>query len=297
MATVVVAGATGFIGKRLCELLKEEGWTVLRLVREGQPGDLVWDGSSAGDWEEGMDGADAVINLAGAPITLSWTDENRKLIRDSRTQSAEALARAILKASSPPKVWVNSSAIGFYGDRGDELVTEDTAAGTGFLSEICVAWEEAAERWELPATRLVLMRTGVVLGKGGGAFEPLLGLAKAFLGGAAGDGRQWMPWISLEDLCRMYVFALDEERVNGPINGVAPEPARNVELMASLRKALGRPWAPSAPEFALNLASKVGGPDPSMLLDSMRVVPRRAKSLGFTWKDKDLDVLLVSLVA
>ncbi|RYG47527.1 TIGR01777 family protein [bacterium] len=297
MATVVVAGATGFIGKRLCDHLKETGWNVLRLVRDGQEGELHWDGIAPGDWEKGLEGAAAVINLAGAPITLPWTEENRELIRDSRTQSAEAIARAILKAESPPEVWVNSSAVGFYGDRGDELITEEAPAGTEFLSEVCVAWEEAAARWELPKTRLVLMRTGVVLGRGGGAFEPLLSLSKAFLGGAAGDGRQWMPWISLDDMCRMYAFALDEEKAEGPLNGVAPEPVRNADLMASVRKALGRPWAPSAPEFALNLASKVGGPDPSMLLDSMRVVPRRAKTLGFTWKDRDLDALVAKLVA
>lgn len=297
MATVIVAGATGFIGNRLCSMLEEAGWTVRRLVRKirKEGSDLLWDGASGGDWEAALDGADAVLNLAGAPITLPWTDANRRLIRDSRVQSTEAIGRAIVKAEHPPKVWVNSSAVGYYGDRGDEILEESSGPGEGFMAEICVAWEEAIRRWDSPRTRIAWIRTGVVLGPGGGAFDPLLKLSKAFLGGAAGDGRQWVPWISLDDICRLYLFAIENESVDGPLNGSAPTPVRNGDLAASIRRSVGRPWSPPAPAFALSLVGHLGGPDPFMLLASLRAVPKRPGALGFEWRERDLDALVARL--
>ncbi|CAN5657551.1 TIGR01777 family oxidoreductase [soil metagenome] len=296
MRKVIIAGATGFIGRRLCELLCEDGWSVQRLVRSS-PGtsDLLWDGATGGEWEKGVDGSDAIINLSGAPITLPWNEMNRQLIRDSRVQSTEAIGRAITKAKSPPRVWINSSAVGYYGDRGDERLDESSDPGTGFLSEICTAWEEAIRRWDTPDTRTAWIRTGVALGSGGGAFEPLLKLAKAFIGGAAGTGRQWVPWISLDDLCRLYCFALRMESVQGPLNGNTPEPVRNSELMAKIRQAVGRPWAPPAPFFALKALGLLGGPDPSMLVASLRAIPKRPEEFGFEWKDRNLDELAFRL--
>lgn len=300
MGKVVVGGAAGFIGKALVRRCREDGDEVVALVRSPQTFEAgirpaIWDGKSPGAWAEELEGARAVVNLAGVPVTLKWTEENRRRIVESRVQSAQAIGEAIRACAKPPKVWVNASAVGFYGDRGDEVLTERSTPGTGFLADVCRRWEAAVEECETPGTRKVWIRTGVVLGRGGGAFEPLAKLTRLFLGGAAGDGAQWMPWIHLEDLVDLYRWCFEAD-VAGPVNGSAPEPARNRDFLAALRQAAHRPWSPPVPALALSLVGHLFGPDPSVLLDSDRVIPELALSQGFEFRHRNLGETLRELV-
>jgi uncharacterized protein (TIGR01777 family) len=285
--SVLLFGGTGFIGNRLIPHLESEGWRVTSLKR----GEQGWDGKSRGAWESNLDTADAVINLAGAPVTLPWTPKNRQLITDSRVNSTSVIAEVLASRSLRPAVWLNASAVGYYGDRGDEVLHEASPAGTGFLADVCVAWEDALFQPALGGVRRVAVRTGIVLGPGGGALEPLAKLAKIGLGGAAGSGRQWMPWIHIEDHVRMVAFALNHA-IDGPMNAVGPNPATNSDFAAHLRRAVGVPVGLPAPAFGLELVGRLGGPDPHIMLDSTRAVPTGAVRSGFQFKFNDLSAAL-----
>jgi uncharacterized protein (TIGR01777 family) len=292
MAKVVIAGGTGFIGKAVARQLKRDDFEPVTLGR-GLSADVVWDAATLGDWTKALEGAEGVINLTGSPITEPWTTENRKKILESRIGSTNVLAEAIRRANRPPAVWINASAIGFYGDRGDELLTETSSAGSGFLSEVCQAWETALFDGESPAVRAAV-RIGIVLGRDGGALGPLVPLTRAFLGGAQGDGSQWMSWILDSDLAWAFSHIV-RRRESGVWNGVGPQPVRNRDFMHALRSQLGRPWSPPAPKFALEVAAKLGGPDPSVLLSSMRVVPQRLLDAGALFTGRDLKQTLANL--
>ena len=287
MRSVLLFGGTGFIGNRLIPHLASEGWRVTSLKR----GEQGWDGKSRGAWESNLEGIDAVINLAGAPVTMPWTHRNRQLITDSRVDSTKAIAAAIADRSVRPPVWLNASAVGYYGNRGDEVLREASDPGTGFLAEVCVAWENAFFQPELEGVRRVALRTGIVVGPGGGALEPLAKLARIGLGGAAGSGRQWMPWIHIEDHVRMVSFVLNHS-IDGPVNAVGPSPATNSDFAAHLRRAVGVPIGLPAPAFGLELVGKLGGPDPHIMLDSTRAVPTVAVRAGFQFKFNDLSAAL-----
>ncbi len=288
---IVIAGASGFIGHHLSSRILDSH-ELIQLVRSGTG--VHWDGKTLGPWAKELDGADVVINLAGAPVTLPWTQTNKKLILESRTFPTAVIAEAINLAQKPPKVWINGSAVGYYGNRADEILDELSAVGNGFLPETCAQWENAAGK--PPNTRLIFLRTGVVLGTDGGALVPLLRLTSAFLGGAVGSGKQWMPWIHVDDLVSMMFWAI-ENNISGPINGTAPNPVTNADFMTTLRKVVGRPWAPPTPAFGLKLVNKVGGPDPSVLLDSTRAIPKQALDKGFKFEFEDLLPALQDLLA
>lgn len=278
---VVIAGGTGWIGGALAAELRAAGAEVYVLTREpGGEFELEWDARTPGPWAEHLEDALAVVNLVGAPITMKWTKENRKEILESRTRSTEAIGLALTKTRRPPGVWINGSATGIYGHREDEILTEVSEPGDGFLADVCLAWEGAFEAFAVPGVRRVRIRTGVVLGPDGGALDKWELLAKLFLGGAQGKGEQWVPWIHLDDLVGLFMWAIEGE-AEGVYNGVAPEPVRNRELMRLIRQALHRPWAPPAPRWALGLVGKLGGPDPDILLDSVRARPERAIMEGF----------------
>lgn len=261
---VVVTGASGLIGRRLMKALAEDGHTVRPLsVRTG-------------NWEA-LDGMDAVVHLAGEPVAQRWTEDVKRRIRESRVAGTENLVRAMSQIETGPRVLVCASAIGYYGDRGDEVLTEDSAPGTGFLPEVCVAWEKAAQAAEAFGVRVVRVRIGVVLDAAAGALAKMLPPFRMGLGGRVGSGRQWMSWIHVEDLVGLIRFALAEQ-VRGAINGVAPNPVTNAEFTKALGAELHRPAIFPVPGLALRA---VFGEMAEVLMGSQRVLPKAAAGYPF----------------
>lgn len=293
MSKVVVAGGSGLIGRELTARLKGLGYEVVVLSRSGkapkEARGVMWDAETVGPWREELEGAAAVINLVGSSIAVKWTKESKLEILESRLHSTKAIGMAIALCESRPPVWVNMSAIGFYGDRGSEELSEASQPGArrDFLVDTCVAWEAALDEVQLEGVRKVILRSGTVLGKEGGAFPQLLNLTKWFLGGHVGPGTQYMSWIHIKDLCGLIIFAVEND-VSGPINGTSPQSVTNRFFMGALRGILRRPWAPPVPAFALTIANWFGAPDPSLLLYSQRVVPSVALENGFSFEFDDL---------
>ena len=293
---IVVAGASGFLGRALVAALR--GDEVVALVRNGEPvagaKPVSWNGLNMGRWADEIDGADAVVNFSGSPVTERWTAENMKKIKASRVQSTYLIGQAIDGAERPPKVWVNASAVGYYGSRGAEMLDESSANGTGFLADVCHAWEQALMQEGLPDTRRVALRTGIVLGKGG-ALKPLLKAAKLCFGGPQGDGHQWMPWIHVDDHAAMVRWLLDHD-VSGPVNACGPAPCLNSTFMETLRVVVGRPFGLPTPALALELVGKIKGPEPEVVLASDRAVPKVAQDAGFKWQHPALEEALRSIL-
>jgi uncharacterized protein len=284
---VVVAGGTGYIGGALVPELAGAGHEVVVLTRGGTAAPagaraVTWDGRSAGGaWAGELRGAGAVVNLAGANIGAGrWTEARKQELVQSRVETSGALVDAIgaLEAPDRPKALVSASGIDYYGDRGDEVVTEESAPGDTFLAQLCVQWEAAARRAEAHGARVVLMRTSFVVGRGAPALDKLTLPFKLFAGGPIGTGRQWFPWIHLADTTGMYRWAIENERVSGPLNLTAPDVRRQRDFAAEVGRAMGRPsWAP-APGFALRL---VLGQQAELILGGRRAAPRRPLELGY----------------
>lgn len=258
---------------------------------------VSWDAEHDGDWTTVVDGAEAVVNLVGEPINQRWSESARRSIMGSRVNSTRAVGRAIEAASKPPRIWVNASATGYYGNRGDEWLSEDSGPGNAseFLVETCLAWEAALHDASTPRTGKAALRIGLVLGAGGGMLEVLTKLTKGFLGGQVASGQMWMPWVHVEDLARAAVFAVERD-LQGPINGSASGPVTNGELMAQLRARLRRPWSPPAPEFAIRLAGSLGIVEPALVLTSARVRPDRLIREGFDFSFPSLEEALADLL-
>jgi hypothetical protein len=296
----VVAGGSGFIGAELLKQLKTGGYETVVLSRSSKSVEsadrvAVWDAESVGDWAKELEGADAVFNLAGSSILSKWTPEQKQRILDSRVNSTEAIGKAIQQCQVAPKAWLNGSAVGYYGNTGDHEVSEGSAPGDDFLARVCKKWEKAIDRFDLPETRQSKVRIGFVLGENGGAMKALLPLTKAFLGGAVGSGRQFVPWIHIEDLARLMVWTAESD-IEGAVNGVAPNPVRNADFMARLRSHAGRPPAPPAPMFMLRLAEKLGGPPAEVVASGQRAVPFIPLGRGFVFKYPELDDALSEIV-
>ncbi|MFO0585325.1 MAG: TIGR01777 family oxidoreductase [Anaeromyxobacter sp.] len=296
---VFLTGATGLIGRHLAAALVARGDTVTGLSRSaGGAAKLakgvslvVGDPSVPGAWQDALAKADACVHLAGDPIVEGrWTDEKKRRIRDSRVVSTGLVAATIAKGG--PGVLVSGSAVGWYGDRGDEVLDEGAAVGTGFLPEVCKEWEDAAAPAAARA-RTVLLRTGIVLSPEGGALPPLVLPFKLFAGGPLGSGRHWQPWIHLADMVRLVLFALDDARVQGPLNCAGPEPVQNRELARAIGRALNRPSIMPAPELAIRAAL---GEAASVVLASQRVVPKKALDLGFRFEYPTVDAALRDLL-
>jgi uncharacterized protein (TIGR01777 family) len=255
---------------------------------------------AAGSWDpeggpapaEHLAGRDAVVHLAGESISQRWNAEAKERIRRSREQGTANLVAGLRAADPRPATLVSSSAVGYYGSRGDEELDEDSAPGTGFLPDICVAWErEAAAAREL-GLRVVIPRTGVVLDKSGGALATMLPIFRLGAGGPVAGGDQWLPWIHADDIVGLYLAALDDPRYDGPLNATA-EPVRNKEFSKALGHALHRPAVAPVPGFAVRL---LYGDMASLVTDGQRAVPRRARELGFAFRHPDLDEALRSAV-
>lgn len=290
---IICTGITGFIGEGLVPALREKGHALVLLSRRRRtrrPGDAAagdirmvsWNGRDEGPWMEEIEGADAVINFAGEPLNgKRWTPEQKKRIVDSRVNATRAVVRAIASAAQKPRVLVNASGVGYYGDTGDTLVTEAAASGTDLLARTCAQWEEAARVAEQHGVRTVILRQAVVLGEEGGALRTMTLPFKFFAGGPLGPGDQWFPWVHRADLVSIILRALDNPSYSGPINVAAPEAVTNRQFCEALGRVLGRPcWLP-VPAWSLRLAL---GEMASMVLTGQRVIPARLKGLGFSFQ-------------
>jgi uncharacterized protein (TIGR01777 family) len=289
---VIVTGGTGFIGSKLCGRLVAKGHDVLALTRDASrsrdhvhPSVRVASWAEGAAWEGFVDGAGALVNLAGETIAQRWTDAAKERIARSRLDAAARLEAAVAKAAQKPGVLVNASAVGIYGPRGDEILDENAPAGDDFLAKLCVDWEAAARALEPLGTRVVLLRTGIVLGAGGGALAKMLPPFKAFAGGPLGSGTQWMSWIHLDDLVELTVFAIENAAVSGPLNATAPNPVTMRAFATALGRALHRPSFMKAPAAAIRLAL---GEMATVVLDGQRVVPKKALDLGFVFRFTDV---------
>ena len=292
-ATVAVTGATGMIGSALVDRLRERGHTVRRLVRSmrhAQPGDVEWNPMAATLDASVLAGCDAIVHLAGAPIAQRWTSDRKRDIRESRVRGTSLLANAIAAMNVKPKVVLSGSAVGYYGDRGDETLDEQSTSGTDFLSRIAREWEGAAQPIANAGVRLVLLRTGIVLSGRGGALAKMLLPFKLGIGGPIGNGRQWMSWISLEDHVRAMEHALFSDALHGPANLVAPNPVTNAEFAATLGKVLSRPAVIPVPRFALELA--FGEMADATILASQRALPRALLDSRFAFEHATLEPAL-----
>ena len=289
---VAITGSHGLIGTALVSRLRGEGHTPVRIVRSTPgPGEIGWD-PAAGRLDPGaLAGIDAVVNLAGAGIgDHRWTDEYRREVLESRVRATTTLADAIAAAEEGPGVLLSGSAIGFYGDRGDEELDETSGRGTGFLSDVAVAWEAATAAAEQAGRRVARLRTGIVLAGSGGALGKLLPLFKVGLGGRFGSGRQWMSWISIDDHVGAMIHLLDSD-VAGPVNLTAPTPVTNGELADTLGEVLHRPTVLPVPAFGPRLVLGRDRAD-ALLFEGQRVLPRVLQTDGFTHAHPTLDKAL-----
>ena len=284
---VAVTGSSGLIGTALVARLRGEGHEVVRVVRTGSDG-VRWDPEAGTIDAAGLEGVEGAVHLAGEGIgEKRWSDEQKRRIRESRTKGTALLASTLARLDPKPAVLVSGSGVGYYGLRGDEVLTEGSSNGTGFLAELCRDWEAAAQPAVDAGIRTVFLRSGIVLSRKGGALGRLLPMIKLGLGGKLGTGDQWWSWISLEDEVRLIVHALNTPSIRGPLNAVAPNPVTNTELVKEAGKIAGRPTVLPVPKFALGL---VMGPEltEEMILASQRIRPTVAEASGFTFTHPDV---------
>lgn len=295
---IVLIGATGFIGMPLCWALARAGHELVVLARDPERAAAqlpkgtevpAWRSDGDGEWTEALAQTDAVVNLAGESIGgRRWSPEVKQRLRSSRIDTTRTIVEALRKVERPEIALLNASAVGYYGDTGDRVVTEESGPGDGFLAQLCTDWEAEACRAEEFGHRVVRLRTGVVLGEGG-ALEKMVLPFRLFVGGPLGSGRQWMPWILLIDAVGMIVWALENAAVTGPLNVCAPTPVTMRELAHTLGRVLHRPSFFPVPAFALRL---MVGEFAEYLLAGQRALPQTAQKLGYRWQYPDLEEAL-----
>ena len=294
---VVVSGASGLIGTALTAELARAGHRVIPLLRASREGGLRWDPEREVIEAAGLEGVDAVVHLAGEPIAGSkWTPEQKARILESRTKGTALLATTLGGLQNPPKVMVSASAVGYYGNRSDEILTEESDRGTGYLADVVEQWEQAAHPASDAGIRVVHPRTGIVLSPKGGALQQLLLPFKLGLGGKQGTGTQYMSWISIDDEVGALIELLNDAELVGPVNLTAPNPVTNAEFAHTLGKVLSRPTVLPTPMLPLKLRF---GPElvQSLLLDGQRVLPARLQAQGYPFKAPDLEGALRGLLA
>ncbi len=288
---VAITGSTGLVGSEVVEHLSAGGHEVVRVVRRAPaPGEKAvrWDPASGEVDAAGLEGFDAVIHLAGENIGSGrWTAARKVAIRDTRVNGTRLLCETLARLDRPPKTLVCASAVGYYGDRGEETLTEGSPPGTGFLAEVCREWEAASAPAARKGIRVVALRFGMVLSPKGGALPRMLPLFRAGLGGVIGDGRQYVGWVALDDLPRIILHALQRGGLSGPVNAVAPRPVTNREFTGVLGRSLSRPTPLPVPAFALRLAVGREMAD-ALVLASARVVPRRLEETGYRFRFPEL---------
>jgi uncharacterized protein (TIGR01777 family) len=299
MSTVLISGASGFIGSHLVQSLKADGHRVARLVRKGsRPTNastevVGWDPIAGFVDRDSLASLrpDAVVNLAGESIAQRWTDRRRRAIRDSRVLGTTGLSQALASLTVKPKVMVSGSAMGYYGaHRGDEVLDEDSAPGSDFLAQTARDWEDATRAAVDAGIRVVFSRTGLVVGRSGGALQRMLPAFKLGLGGRLGSGRQWMSWIALDDTVRALRFMVDSAGLHGPVNLVAPEPVQNAEFTKTLARVIHRPAILLVPTAGLRMV--FGSMADNTLLASQRMTPKRLAGAGFVFRHPRLEEAL-----
>jgi uncharacterized protein (TIGR01777 family) len=299
---ILVTGSTGLVGRALVSALAKEGHSVCRLVRPGTNANddaggfnVAWN-PATGELGGAAVGPDAVVHLSGASIAGGrWTEKRKAELKTSRVDVTRALIEAIGKMNAKPAVFVSASAIGYYGNRGDEILSEESTAGDGFLAEIAKEWEAEALKAEAWRTRMVLARFGIILAKQGGALPKMVTPFRMGVGGRLGSGKQWMSWIALEDVVVILKRAISDAAMFGAVNVVSPEPVTNAEFTKELARALHRPAIFPVPPFALRLAL---GPEmaDALLLGSQRVVPKKLEQIGYTFRFSTLSSALSAIL-
>lgn len=296
--TILVTGASGLIGSSLVAALENDGKRVIRAVRRGvrdPQQELRWDPAVGEIERDKLLGVDAVVHLAGANIAgRRWSKSYKQQLLESRTQGTQLVSEAIASIDPKPRVLACASAIGFYGDRGDEQLDESAACGDGFLPEVCMQWERACQPARDAGIRVVNMRIGVVLSPDGGALASMLTPFKLGAGGVIGNGQQYLSWIALDDVVRAMRHVLDNEQLAGPVNLVTPNPVTNREFTKTLGRVLSRPTILRMPAFAARLA--LGEMADALLLASARVVPKEISEAGFSFQHADLEPALRHLL-
>jgi uncharacterized protein (TIGR01777 family) len=288
---IAVSGASGLIGSALVPGLEHAGHHVIRLVRRDPEAanEVFWDPAAGTIDPDSLAEIDAVVNLSGATIGRRWTAKRKQEILDSRVSSTSLLARTLAELDPRPAALLCAGGVGIYGDRGDEILTEESAFGSGFLAEVGAAWEAAAEPARAAGIRVVNFRHGLVLSREGGALERLLTPFKLGVGGRVGSGEQWWSWISVDDVVSAYRFTL-ESSLSGPVNLMSPNPVKNVQFVKALGRALRRPTVFPVPAFAVKTIFGEMGEE--ALLDGQRALPARLLEAGFTFAYPDLDAAL-----
>ena len=295
---ILISGSSGLIGTAATTALKSDGHNVVHLVRPGKttnPGDIQWDPMRATVDVAGLEGIDVVIHLSGAGIADGrWTEERKQLLRSSRIDTTRVLVDSLSRLKQKPRLLIVASAIGYYGSRGDEILTESSTTGTDFLALVCCDWEAEASRAAERGIRTVMLRSGVVLSGKGGALPKMLPPFKLGVGGRLGSGQQWMSWIAIEDVVGIIRHTIAKEQVSGPVNVVAPSPVRNEEFTRLLAGMLHRPAIFPAPAFVLRLA--MGEMADAVLLSSDRVKPEQMLAAGYKFRFEILEPALRAAV-
>lgn len=293
---ILVSGSHGLVGTQLVSALNAQGHSVARLARLGMdPNDIFWNPESGEIDRRRLEKFDAVVHLAGDNIASGyWTAEKKIRIRESRLKGTSLLSEALASLEAPPAVLISASAIGFYGDRGDELLTEESPPGGGFLAEVCKRWEASTEAAQHSGIRVATLRIGVVLSPKGGALTKMLPPFQLGAGGRLGSGKQYMSWIALDDLIGAISHTLRNESLSGPVNAVAPNPVTNAQFTSALGLSLQRPTLFPVPKFAMNLL--LGEMANELLLSSARVIPQKLLDSGYVFQHPDIEPLLKELL-
>lgn len=292
---ILVSGSSGFVGSALNSILTSAGHRVTPLVRERSQRGIYWDPQAGIIDQSALEGIDAAIHLAGENIAGGrWTAARKERILSSRVRGTKLLSEALCRLSRTPHVFVSASAIGYYGDRGSEVLREDSAPGTGFLSGVCRQWEESAEMAVDSSIRVVHPRIGIVLGSRGGALPKMMLPFKLGVGGRIGSGRQYMSWITIDDLVQAIVHCLGDSNIRGPVNVVSPSPVTNAEFTKTLGRVLTRPTIFPLPAFAARLA--MGEMADALLLSSARVEPAKLLSSRFKFRHQNLEDALRAVI-
>lgn len=291
---VILAGGSGFLGQSLAAHLAKLGYESVVLTRStrNRPGYVQWDGATVGDWKQHLEGAAAIVNLAGRSVDCRYTTSNRREIIESRVNSVRALGDAIRSCNSPPPAWIQAASLAIYGDAGDAICHDNASHGAGFSVDVCEKWESELANQALPNTRTIVLRIGFALAVNGGALGRLTTLTRIFLGGTVGSGRQYISWLHIDDLNRMFQWCLENNIARGNYNATGPNPVTNATFMAALRRALHRPWSPPAPSLAVRVGAFLMGTDASLALTGRRCMPNRLLDEGFTFNYTDLDECL-----